>query len=94
VAAAVQHSGASGLYTFLIFIYFPFIKLLKIRIEILRGPGLTCCYQNFPEFRPNDGHPVPDDNSGFLCRLRSPDRRAGAALTPPVPIGTDIPPRS
>jgi hypothetical protein len=94
VAAAVQHSGASNLYTSLISIYFSFIKPAKIRIEILRLPGLTCRHQNFPEFRPNDGHPVPDDDSGFLCRLQPADRRAGAALTPPVPIGTDIPPRS
>jgi K+-transporting ATPase KdpF subunit len=90
----VQHSATFGLYTSLISIYFPLIKPLKNRIEILRGPGLTCRHQNFPEFRPNDGHPVPDDDSGFLCCLRPADRCAGAALTPPVPIGTDIPPRS
>jgi hypothetical protein len=89
----MQGSHTHGLYTSLISIYFLFIKPAKISIEILCGSGLTCHHLNFPEFRPNDGHPVPDDNSGFLCRLRPADRRAGAALTPPVPIGTDIPPR-
>jgi K+-transporting ATPase KdpF subunit len=87
----VRHSGASGLYTSLISIYFPLIKPFKNRIDILRGPVLTCRHKNFAEFRPNDGHPVPDDTSGFLCRLRPADRRAGAALTPAVPVGTDIP---
>ena len=91
MTAPVQHSGASSLYTSLISIYFPFIKPAKIRIDILRRSGLTCRHQNFPEFRPNDGRPVPDDDSSFLCRLRPADRCAGKALTPSVPFGIGNP---